>query len=174
MTEGRKDDNGKLRFDLLPVEPLRKLVDVYTRGARKYADNNWRQGLAYGRVFGAMMRHAWAWWGGEQDDPENGQHHLAAVAWGALTLIELEQTHPELDDRWIEKRERIVTEAPAIFISGQSLHDLLIDLSPEWEHAVFPWGDMNDLARQTYERAVDLIVDHGGGDALARAVASRG
>ena len=99
-TEGRKDDEGLLRWDLLPVEPMKKLVHVYTLGAAKYADHNWRKGLKYGRVFSAMMRHAFAWWGGEQNDPKDGQHHLASVAWNALALIELEQTHPELDDRW--------------------------------------------------------------------------
>jgi hypothetical protein len=34
-----------------------------------------------------MMRHAWAWWQGERDDPMDGQHHLASVAWGALALM---------------------------------------------------------------------------------------
>lgn len=98
-TAGVKHDAGKLRFDLLPVEPLRELARVYTIGAAKYADNNWRKGLAWGRVFAALMRHAWAWWGGERNDPVDGQHHLASVAWCALTLIEYERTHPELDDR---------------------------------------------------------------------------
>jgi hypothetical protein len=34
-----------------------------------------------------------------RNDPEDGQHHLASVAWCAMALIELEETHPELDDR---------------------------------------------------------------------------
>jgi hypothetical protein len=96
---GVKHDAGKLRFDLLPVEPLRELARVYTIGAAKYADRNWERGLAWGRVFAAMQRHAWAWWGGEQLDPVDGQHHLASVAWCALALIEYERTHVELDDR---------------------------------------------------------------------------
>ncbi len=104
MTEGRKDDTGKLRFDLLPVEPLRKLVDVYTRGAVKYEDRNWEEGIIWGRIFAALQRHAWAWWKGEQLDGEDGQHHLASVAWCAFALMEYEMTHPELDDR-PERRE---------------------------------------------------------------------
>lgn len=97
--EGVKHDAGKLRFDLLPVEPLRKIAEVYTIGAKKYADRNWEKGLSYGRVFAAMMRHAWAWWGGEKRDPVDGQHHLASVCWCAMALMEYETTHPELDDR---------------------------------------------------------------------------
>jgi hypothetical protein len=97
--EGRKDDDGKLRYDLIPVEPLREVARVFTIGARKYEPRNWEKGLGYGRVFAAMMRHAQAWWGGEVNDPEDGQHHLSSVAWCALVLMELERTHPEGDDR---------------------------------------------------------------------------
>src|SRR5581483_6166522 len=94
-----KDDKGKMRFDLLPVRPLFYLADVYTRGAKKYADRNWEKGIQWGRVFAAMIRHAWKWWTGETFDSEDGQHHLASVAWCAFALMEYEVTHPELDDR---------------------------------------------------------------------------
>lgn len=97
--EGRKNDQDKLRFDLIPVRSLEKVAEVYTIGAKKYDDNNWRKGLKWGRVFAAMMRHAWAWMRGEKNDPKDGQHHLASVVWCALTLMEYEETHPELDDR---------------------------------------------------------------------------
>jgi hypothetical protein len=101
--EGRKDDTGKARFDLLPVKPLFKVAEVYTIGAKKYDDRNWEKGIKWGRIFAAMLRHAWNWWCGEKLDPEDGQHHLASVAWCALTLMEFEETHPELDDRPVQK-----------------------------------------------------------------------
>lgn len=97
-TSGLKYDQNKLRYDLLPPVPLEELVRVYTEGAKKYSDRNWEGGLAWGRVFGALQRHAWAWWGGEQRH-ESGMHHLASVAWCALALMEYERTHPTLDDR---------------------------------------------------------------------------
>jgi hypothetical protein len=97
--EGVKHDADKLRFDLLPVRPLRELARVYSIGAKKYTDRNWEAGLKWGRVYAALQRHAWAWWGGEELDPVDGQHHLASVAWCALALMEFERTHPELDDR---------------------------------------------------------------------------
>lgn len=96
---GVKHDSGKARFDLLPPGPLFEVAKVYTMGAAKYADRNWELGLSWGRVFAAMMRHAWNWWRGEKHDPEDGQHHLASVVWCALALMEYERTHPELDDR---------------------------------------------------------------------------
>lgn len=94
-----KDDEGKVRYDLIPPEALHELARVYTIGANKYGAHNWRKGgLSTGRVFAAMMRHAWAWLRGERTDPEDGQHHLASVAWGAFTLMMLERTDD--DDRW--------------------------------------------------------------------------
>lgn len=96
---GVKLDQEKLRYDLIPAAPLAELARVFTIGAGKYGDHNWRRGLHYGRVFAAMMRHAWAWWAGERADPEDGQHHLSSVAWCALALMELEHTRPDLDDR---------------------------------------------------------------------------
>ena len=97
--EGRKDDTGKARFDLFPVKPLFKVAEVYTIGAAKYDDRNWERGIKWGRIFAAMLRHTWNWWRGEKLDPEDRQHHLASVVWCALTLMEYEETHPELDDR---------------------------------------------------------------------------
>jgi Domain of unknown function (DUF5664) len=95
---GRKEDNGKLRMDLIPGYPLMRLAEVYTIGANKYNDDNWRKGISYKRIFAAMLRHAWKWFMGEQFDPD-GQHHLSSVAWAAFTLMEYEVTHPEFDDR---------------------------------------------------------------------------
>lgn len=76
-----------------------ELARVYTIGAAKYADRNWEKGIQYGRIFAALMRHAWKWWNGEQCDPVDGQHHLSSVAWCAFALMEYEKTHPEKDDR---------------------------------------------------------------------------
>ena len=99
MPAGRKDDQGKLRFDLLPVKPLEQVADIYTYGSVKYTDNNWRGGIQWGRVFGAIMRHLWAFWRGEDLDGESGKPHLAHAAFGGLTLLEYMETHRELDDR---------------------------------------------------------------------------
>lgn len=45
------------------------------------------------------MRHLWAWWRGEDTDPESGLSHAAHAAWGCFALLEYARTHPELDDR---------------------------------------------------------------------------
>jgi len=108
MAEGIKHDDGKLRFDLIPVYPLEKLAEVYTIGAKKYTDRNWEKGIQWGRIFAAMMRHAWKFWRGERYDEVDGQEHLASVAWCAFALMEYERTHPELDDRSERAKSNIV------------------------------------------------------------------
>ena len=98
--EGCKDDSGKLRYDLVSEVGLRRVTEVYTFGAKKYADHNWRKGIAWSRIFAAIMRHLWAFWRGEDLDPESGLPHLAHAAWGCLTLLEYRETRRELDDRY--------------------------------------------------------------------------
>lgn len=95
------------RFDLIPVRPLIAVSRLYGFGAEKYAARNWEKGYEWSKSFGALQRHAWAFWGGEDliqqneagDDPTAGMPHMAAVAFHAFALMEWPVTHPELDDR---------------------------------------------------------------------------
>lgn len=86
---GRKDDQGKPRYDLIPPEALHQVVLVLTSGANRYGDDNWRHvtGLRR-RYFAAAMRHLWAWWRGEDTDPDSGLSHLAHAACCVLFLLE--------------------------------------------------------------------------------------
>lgn len=99
---GVKFDSGKARFDLIPPEALEEIAKIYTMGAEKYDDNNWRKGMKWGRVYSAVQRHLNAYWQGEDIDPESGLKHLAHAAWGCLTLINFanEERHQDFDDRW--------------------------------------------------------------------------
>ena len=85
-TPAIKFDNDKPRYDLIPPEALDGLARLYGLGAGKYDDRNWEKGLAWSRVFAAMMRHAWKWFRGEDYDREDGQHHLLSVIWCAMAL----------------------------------------------------------------------------------------
>ena len=77
---GRKNDTGKLRYDLLAPDALEGLVKVLTFGATKYEDRNWERGIKYSRVFGALMRHLWAWWRRKPCDDETNLSHLDHAA----------------------------------------------------------------------------------------------
>lgn len=100
MSEGRK--GVKLaRFDLIPPKAMWLLAEVYGVGTLKpgIAPRNWEKGWEWSASIAALQRHFWKFVGGESTDPEDGQHHLASVMFHAATLLEYEDTHPELDDR---------------------------------------------------------------------------
>lgn len=87
------------RFDLIPTAPLITLATLYGKGAEKYADRNWERGYEWSLSYSALLRHAVAFWSGEDCDPEHGLPHLASVAWHAFAMMEWSSTHPELDNR---------------------------------------------------------------------------
>lgn len=109
MTEGRKDDDGKVRMELLPPELLWAVADILTFGAKKYADRNWERGMAWSRPFGALMRHMWAWWAGKTPttrsflhgelDSETGRSHLWHAGCCIAFLIAYEERGVGTDDR---------------------------------------------------------------------------
>lgn len=86
-SEGMKFDQGKIRWDLLSPEFLEGTAQVLTFGAKKYGDRNWELGMDWNRPFGALMRHLWAWWRGEDYDIESGLHHLDHAACNLLFLV---------------------------------------------------------------------------------------
>ncbi len=99
LTEGVKHDDGKLRFDLLPPHALEQVVKVLTFGAGKYGDRNWERGMNWSRLFGALNRHMWAWFSGQDKDSETGLSHLAHAACCSLMLLEYAIRNTGKDDR---------------------------------------------------------------------------
>src|SRR5688572_9553602 len=90
--EGRKFDQEKPRWDLIPWRGLAPLVDVLTFGAKKYAPENWRKvPEARRRYFAAAQRHLVAWQLGETKDPETGLPHLDHAVRCILFRADLEQ-----------------------------------------------------------------------------------
>lgn len=121
--DAKKNDQGKLRYDLIPPESLRELARVYTIGAHKYADDNWKNGLDRKRIEAALFRHFEAARAGETFDPEDGQRHLASVAWCAFALMWYDM-QVENDDT--HDREKASMEAV------QDEHQQHVTLRKEW------------------------------------------
>lgn len=109
MSEGRKDDSGKARMDLIPPEAMFALADILGYGAAKYASRNWEKGMPWGRVFAAAMRHLWAWWGGcgptaksflfAEVDDETKRSHLWHALCCVVFLVAYEERGVGTDDR---------------------------------------------------------------------------
>ncbi len=97
--EGVKFDTGKLRMSLLAERFVWGIVEVLEFGAKKYGEDNWRKGMKWSRPFNAAMRHMWAWWRGENVDPETGLSHLSHAACNLQFLDEYQRTGTGEDDR---------------------------------------------------------------------------
>ena len=102
MEQGRKDDvkDGKLRWDLLPLDLIEKIVEVYHFGAQKYAPNTWKQ-LENGeqRYKAALLRHLVEHDKGNLRDKESGLLHTQHMCWNAIAMLyfamKKEQNIPE-------------------------------------------------------------------------------
>lgn len=99
-TTGMKHDGDKPEMALLSSSWVFEVAKVLTFGKRKYAADNWRQGIAQRRLVSAALRHLLAYNNGEDLDPETGLSHLGHASCCMMFAFELLQTHPELDDRW--------------------------------------------------------------------------
>lgn len=95
----RDTQENKPRYDLIPICSLKRLADLYARGAIKYDDNNWQKGQPYSRAYASLFRHIIGWREGDRSED-----HLAAVAWNAFALMYYEENKPELDDLFGDKK----------------------------------------------------------------------
>ncbi|AER48014.1 hypothetical protein COURTHOUSE_163 [Mycobacterium phage Courthouse] len=91
---------GATGFARIAPEAIRLLAEHYGRGARKYADHNWRLAYKWGLSFAALNRHLNQHRAGEVIDEETGSLHLVAVLWHIFTLLTFTNERPEFDDRW--------------------------------------------------------------------------
>jgi hypothetical protein len=97
---GRKDDEEKDPWDLLPTLAVRQVVKVLQHGKKKYHAWNWLKGLEFSRLYSGVHRHLTAWFEGEDNDPESNLSHLAHACCGILFLLTLHILgRKDLDDR---------------------------------------------------------------------------
>ena len=71
-----KADQGKLRYDLIPVTALEGIAEIFTYGSNKYDEFNWYKSLQPTRYYAAAMRHIMACQSGQKIDPESGLKHI--------------------------------------------------------------------------------------------------
>lgn len=103
--EATKADTGKPPCELLSPIAMIGTANVLAFGAKKYSANNWRKGLAWGRIIGAISRHLYAFMSGEDLDPETGLPHVDHLGCEVMFLQELYRTKKDLDDRYVNNKQ---------------------------------------------------------------------
>lgn len=95
----RDTQEGKPRFDLIPLDELQRLAELYTRGAVKYGDNNWQLADSeeeMKRFRGSAFRHFIQWMRGDQDE----DHAVAVV----FNIFAYEYTKTKLSKKKKKKK----------------------------------------------------------------------
>ena len=85
-TKFMKSDAGKNMLSLIDPQFVVLLGEILTFGAKKYAPNNWQLCEDASRYKDALLRHLYAYLGGEQLDPESRMSHLGHAAFGLMCL----------------------------------------------------------------------------------------
>jgi hypothetical protein len=80
VRDSRKD---KGRYDLLPAHAIRRLAQVYERGAEKYSDRNWEKGMSFSRYMDSALRHIFQHLEGRRDED-----HLGHAVFNLLAIME--------------------------------------------------------------------------------------
>lgn len=89
---GRKDDDGKERFDLIEPAFEKSMAEVLTMGANKYEANSWQNVEdPVNRYYASLRRHINAWRSGEKLDSESNLTHLAHAACNIMFLMHFDR-----------------------------------------------------------------------------------
>ena len=142
--QGARLNDNKTRFDLLEPFAKQQKGNIYTKGAAKYAPNNWLQGMPWSKCVASGMRHIEAFLRGEDYDyyPETcegcrnstkenwiclnhtGELHTAQAAWNFDAITSYYKWFPQGDDRL-----HIVMPKPKI---GLDIDEVLCNWVEPW------------------------------------------
>ena len=119
--------DNKDRWDLLPMDEVKEIVELLTIGSNNYYDNSWKD-LEGGvdRFYAALLRHLHAWRSGEiLDNVVNGtgKRHIAQVAVNALFLMYLTKDEKPKE----EVIERRPTSKLEIIVNRISNHVITLE-----------------------------------------------
>lgn len=123
MEKALRYNTNKLKLQLSDNIAQREVARVYSKGAEKYEDDNWRKGQSFRECIGSMKRHLLKFEMGENYDHDFDiedtkiwglTHHLAHVAWQAETLLYQFYTKREFDDRVYTKPQRIALDIDGV------------------------------------------------------------
>jgi len=84
---------GKGRYDLLAAVAIRREAELLERGAVKYGERNWEQGIPISNFIDSALRHIFNYLAGEATED-----HLAAARWNIGCAMHFEELRPDLQD----------------------------------------------------------------------------
>lgn len=90
------DEEVKMAHGLITKIGLEELAYVYAIGAKKHGANSWlTDPIKFEKLLGRILGHTRRRVEGEIYDKDDGQMHMASVAWAALAI-----THYDRLDMW--------------------------------------------------------------------------
>jgi 5'(3')-deoxyribonucleotidase len=122
--EGKRFNEGKTRYDLVPTYAQEQYAKVLTVGAIKYAERNWEKGMKWSKVIASLERHIAAFKAGEDFDKETGLPHMSHAMCNAAFLVDYMKYYPQGDDR-----QHGYLRAPKI---GLDVDEVLADWVGHW------------------------------------------
>lgn len=87
-----------MSYILTFYKSLRGVVQVCMYGESKYERGNYLKGDTVSAYLDSGLRHLFAFYGGEDYDPESGEHHLDHANWNFLRAREM-TFEKDRDDR---------------------------------------------------------------------------
>lgn len=147
----------KLPLHLVPPALIEETAKAFADGAKKYTPYNWREGGASVSVYyGALLRHIFAYWNGEEISADARVSHLAHAAACIAILLDT-QKYGSLED---DRPPAILDKEPP-FESSSKKEGTVRALNDYQEDIVQALNDYHDLKIETNWSNKDNILNGG-------------
>ena len=95
-----KNDKEKIDLSLIPMISMIEHAKAFQVGEKKYGRYNYCKGHNASQLVAAILRHATAYFNGEEHDPVDGQHHLGSVMACCSMILRQQELGTLIDDRF--------------------------------------------------------------------------
>jgi len=85
-------NDGKPKYSLIDLTVLEPCARVLEFGAKKYARDNWKNGMPITELLDSLLRHVAALRAGQLIDPESGLSHIGHIQCNAMFLGNINNT----------------------------------------------------------------------------------
>lgn len=99
-TGAKKNDKEKPDLSLIPLISQIAEAKAFMVGEKKYGRYNYCEGHKASQLIAALVRHAYAWFEGEENDPVDGQPHLGSVKACVSMILRQQELGTLKDDRF--------------------------------------------------------------------------